>query len=411
MHASLRADYSKMEAGALPLEEAPVIVPDVLEQTVSLMRPKAEAKAQTLVTSIAPDARAIGPVITDAMRIRQVINNLLSNAIKFTPANGSITVGLACEPRGPGRARLRMTVTDTGMGIDKSMFGRLFKPFSQVAVGHSRMDGTGLGLAICKRIVDAMGGQIGVESEGAGRGSTFWFTVELRTQRVLPALSLVRGEELASSEATAPGTPPDYRSVPVPAQLKSARTAVPLDKIDTSVLRGRRMLLAEDNAVNAMLLKRQLSSVEVDLVRRTALQRARTCLTPPHQVHVVDGGLAVAQWCKEKFDCILMDIQMPVRSPSALPRLKRTARRRQVMDGLEAATVIRNLEQREGRRRTPIVALSAGVQPEEVQACHNAGMSDFVPKPVSRALLYQALVNAVREADPSSPMRDVSPES
>jgi anti-sigma regulatory factor (Ser/Thr protein kinase) len=252
-----------MEAGALSLEDTPIDVADLVDQTVTLMRSRALLKSITLTARYDVGVRDFGPLITDALRLRQVINNLVSNAIKFTPDHGSVTIGLTCSLAAPNRVRLRIAVTDTGMGIDDAVRELLFKPFSQLSTGHSRLGGTGLGLAISKRIVDAMGGQIGVDSEGAGRGSTFWITCELRMQRPMPVPRHARlAEEIASGSSPQAS---ENRSSPGP-----PRDPPSLSLICTSGLRGLRMLVVEDNAVNAMLLCRQLKAVEVETVRSTA---------------------------------------------------------------------------------------------------------------------------------------------
>jgi len=165
-------DISKIEAGQLKVEAGAVEIGPLLEKAVRTVKPLAEAKNLTLDLEIDPEA---GPVIADSQRVEQVLLNLLSNAIKFTD-KGSVRV--RCTAEG---AMVRISVTDTGIGIQKDYLERLFKPFTQIETGLSRKyEGTGLGLSISKRLVTLMGGEIMVESE-PGRGSTFSFT--LRRER------------------------------------------------------------------------------------------------------------------------------------------------------------------------------------------------------------------------------------
>lgn len=161
-------DISKIEAGQLKIASEPVEIRPLLEKVVSTVKPLAGAKNLALELEIAPEAVT---VMADSRRVEQVLLNLLSNAIKFTE-QGSVRV--ACTAEGP---MVHITVTDTGIGIQKQDLERLFAPFTQIETGLTRKyEGTGLGLSIAKRLVTLMGGQISVESE-PGRGSTFGFTL------------------------------------------------------------------------------------------------------------------------------------------------------------------------------------------------------------------------------------------
>ncbi|WP_227978118.1 ATP-binding protein [Arenimonas daejeonensis] len=167
-------DYSKLEANKVTLETTSFNLRELLDSVIRLMEKPAESKGLRLTLQMDPAVRLA--VRGDPVRLRQILTNLLSNAVKFTE-RGSVT--LAVTRRGESRTQheLRFEVTDTGIGIAKD--ARLFKAFSQADASTTRLyGGTGLGLVICKRIVDLMGGSIGVESE-PGRGSTFWFEVPL----------------------------------------------------------------------------------------------------------------------------------------------------------------------------------------------------------------------------------------
>jgi signal transduction histidine kinase/FixJ family two-component response regulator len=244
-------DVSKMEAGRLVLVEADVDVEHVVASVVALMRPRAREKGLALHTTLADDVPRM--VRGDGGRLRQVLLNLVANALTFTEV-GSVRLEIARVGGSADRPRLRVAVTDTGPGIAAEAQGRLFQEFSQVdAAGARRPGGTGLGLAICKRIVEAMGGQIGVES-APGRGSTFWFVV---------ALDATRGTRAAEGPAR-----------PAPAG-------------------ALRILVAEDNRVNQE-------------VARGLLERLG------HQVDVVDDGRAAVEAVRRGgYDVVLMDVHMP----------------------------------------------------------------------------------------------------
>jgi signal transduction histidine kinase/CheY-like chemotaxis protein/HPt (histidine-containing phosphotransfer) domain-containing protein len=244
-------DFSKIEAGKLDLEETDFDPSAVLSSVATLLASRAREKGLSLTTSLAPDVpRALRG---DAGRLRQVLLNLVGNAIKFTEA-GSVRVEMARAAPAGDRIPVRVAVVDTGVGISQEAQARLFEEFSQADRSITRrFGGTGLGLAIAKRIVQAMGGKIGVES-APGRGSTFWFT--------------------------APFAPARAEVVAAP-----ARVDVPVPPL--------RILLAEDNLVN--------QQVALGLLRRRG-----------HTVDVVgDGGAAVDAVRARTYDVVLMDVHMP----------------------------------------------------------------------------------------------------
>ena len=296
-------DFSKLEAGQVTLERAPVSVRRLADETTGLI--SIQAAAKDLKLRIKLDEGVPEHVVGDVARLRQVLLNLLSNAVKFTHA-GSVTVKAAWKPDedGPG-GRLRLSVCDTGDGIEKEKLDRLFERFSQADVSINRTHGgTGLGLAISKGIVELMGGRIGVSTR-PGKGSTFWFEVPLEV-----------GQRQAEVEHADAG-------------------------LDFPVLR---VLVVDDTDVNRELVKLMLQPLGC-------------------QVEEASGGAdGVKAAVTQAYDLILMDVRMPG------------------VDGLEATRVIRATSRL--NRRTPILALTADVQPENTQACLAAGMDDVLAKPI-----------------------------
>ncbi|HYD67927.1 PAS domain S-box protein [Azospirillum sp.] len=301
-------DMSKLEAGRLTLERVGFDLRRVVDSTVALMGSRAAEKGLALDVRMAADAPAW--VTGDPTRLRQVLLNLVSNAIKFTEAGGVLVAVDALE------GTVRFTVTDTGIGIAPDVLPHLFAEFVQADSSISRrFGGTGLGLAICKRIVTLMGGSITVDSR-PDAGSAFSFAVPL------PAAEAPSAEALSAETAAAP-------------------------------LRPLRVLLAEDNPVN--------QKVAVALLTRQG-----------HAVAVAaDGAQALDRVRSERYDVVLMDMQMPG------------------MDGLEATRRIRALPGERGR--VPVIALTANALAGDAERCRAAGMDDHVAKPIVPEALAAAL--------------------
>jgi len=306
-------DLSKIEAGKLELEHMEFELAEVARGAYSAFTALANKKGLSFALDI---ERARGRYLGDPTRLRQILYNLISNALKFTE-QGEIRV----TARRDGEV-LTISVRDTGVGIPPESLSKLFAKFDQLDSSTTRrFGGTGLGLAICRELAQLMSGEIGVESE-LGLGSTF--TLRL-------PLPWVGEEKAVGSVIEAAGEQPEI---------------------------ALRVLAAEDNAVNQLVLKTLLHQMGVDPT-------------------VVDNGqLAVEAWEAEAWDVILMDIQMPV------------------MDGLTAAALIRQRERALGREPVPIVALTANAMSHQVEQYITAGMNGHVAKPIQAAELFEALTRA-----------------
>ena len=254
-------DFSKIEAGQLQLEARPFVLDPLLHQIDSLLGAAARAKGLRFAIDAAP--RPDGALVGDPLRLEQVLTNLIGNAIKFTD-QGEIRLSIRTLEQADDRARLRFAVTDTGIGIPPTVLPQLFAAFKQADTSISRrFGGTGLGLAISKRLVDLMGGTLGVDSQ-AGVGSTFWC-------------------ELSFPRAAADPEP----SAATPA----ARTATA-----SPCLAGRHYLIVDDNVLNLDVLERML---ELEGARATRASDGRE-------------ALARLKTQANDFDAVLMDVQMPV---------------------------------------------------------------------------------------------------
>jgi signal transduction histidine kinase/ActR/RegA family two-component response regulator len=312
-------DLSKIEAGKLELEEIAFDLETVAVGAQAPFTALAESKGVALRLDI---ESARGVYQGDPTRLRQILYNLTSNALKFTEA-GEIVLRVT-----PIEAGLELRVSDTGIGIPPDQLPSLFASFSQVDASTARrFGGTGLGLSICRRLADLMGGSIGVESD-LGRGSDFIVT--------LPFCRL--GDQL--------DTPPD---------------APPI--LERSVASELRILAADDNEVNRLVLRTLLEQlgVEAELVE--------------------DGAEAVEAWNRQDWDIILMDVQMPN------------------MDGIAATQAIRQAELATGRQRTPIIGLTANTMSHQVAEYLAAGMDDHVGKPFDIARLFQTIATLLNQED------------
>ena len=314
-------DYSKLEAGRVELETVDFNIEALLDAIVSLMSSRALDKGLDLKSSLADNLPTL--LSSDPTRIRQVLFNLVGNAIKFTESGG-VTIGVSHSTLNADEVLLRVAVEDTGPGIPEEVRVRLFSRFIQADSSISRRHGgTGLGLAISKQLVEMMGGEIGVDSH-VGRGSTFWFTIRCGLGTV---------EQTAAIEAAAPKPETMQRSLHI--------------------------LVAEDHAVNQMLIRALLSKAG-------------------HRSEVVANGLeAVAAIRNKDYDLVLMDVQMPE------------------MDGVAATRAIRKLSGAKGD--VPIIALTANAMAGDREHYMGAGMDDYVSKPIQPDLL-QAAIARVSEA-------------
>jgi signal transduction histidine kinase/ActR/RegA family two-component response regulator len=312
-------DLSKIEAGRFELETIAFDLSELAKGAHSAFTTLANKKGLSFALTIDPDAQ--GVYIGDPTRVRQILYNLISNALKFTD-HGEVRVTVRRDV-----GMLAIVVSDTGVGIAPDRLSSLFEKFVQADVSTTRkFGGTGLGLAICRELTTLMGGSVRAEST-LGHGARF--IVGLPLERA--------GEGQAPASRRAPGPVPD-----APARLNI------------------RVLAAEDNTVNQLVLKTLLHQIGIEPV-------------------VVDNGArAVEAWEASEWDIILMDMQMPE------------------MDGLEATRRIREGEAaRPSRARTPIIALTANAMAHQVQQCVAAGMDGHVAKPLEAHKLFEALETAL----------------
>ena len=323
-------DLSKIEAGKLNLETVDLDISATVERVAEMLSVRARAKQIGLEWSIDPDADV--PVRGDPVRLGQVLTNLIGNAVKFTE-KGRVLVRVSREKQDQSRAWLRFAVTDTGIGISKEALPYLFQPFTQADSSTTRKyGGTGLGLAISKQIVEAMGGQIGAESE-AGEGSTFWFVAPLEKQ--IGAVAARGGrQETGETQAQA------FQAPAVADTSRDLRSQV-------------RILVVEDNAVNREVAVMQLER---------AGYKADTA---------TNGREALEALAGRSYDITLMDCQMPD------------------MDGYQAT---REIRRREGRSsRMIIIAMTAHALQGDREECLAAGMDDYITKPIRQQELTRVL--------------------
>ncbi len=311
-------DFSKIEAGEIKLARDDFTMDRLVGGIAELHRASAEAKGLTFHWTVAPDAG--GRFAGDTVRLTQVLSNLLSNAVKFTD-EGSVSLDVTTD----GEVT-RFAVADSGIGFDDEVRARLFKRFEQADASiRRRFGGTGLGLAISRSLVELMDGTIDVESQ-PGEGAVF---------TVLIPLERLEGE----------------------AAVEGPALSQPLD------IAGCRVLLAEDHPTNQKVVQLILDSVGVEPV-------------------IVENGLLALERLKaERFDVVLMDMQMPE------------------LDGLSATAMLRAYELEAGLPRTPVIMLTANALDEHVRASHEAGADMHLSKPIHAIALIESIIEAIAARD------------
>jgi signal transduction histidine kinase/BarA-like signal transduction histidine kinase len=305
-------DFSKMESQAIQLDSIPTDISEAVKQIKKVHEPNCLRKGITMQVQI---DKELPTVWLDIVRFNQVVNNLISNAIKFTD-EGGVTLKITKQAETENSVHLLTEIHDTGIGISAEQQEKIWEAFTQASVSTNRLyGGTGLGLPIVKRIVQAMGGDVHIKSE-SGKGSCFYFEVEL---------------ELASAHELDETAPKAKRN-----------------------LKGKKVLLVEDNQINVMVGKQILekTNLAVDVA--------------------YDGQQAVDMVQADAYDAVLMDIQMPV------------------MDGYTATTEIRKFN-----TTLPILGLSASVFMEVKDKIFHSGMNGFIFKPFEPEDLLNQVEDAV----------------
>jgi PAS domain S-box-containing protein len=346
-------DFSKIEADKLTLQHENFSLKALLDELIQLFQIRTAAKGLSLSLDIDP----LVPLALrgDPFRLRQILVNLVGNAIKFT-GQGGVSISVFQQEQTGARCLLRFHVKDSGIGIPDNALDTLFNQFVQLDTGPSRRyGGTGLGLAISKRLAVLMGGDIGFSSQ-TGKGSDFWFTVQLEIAADAPANPNASPTAELDAFPLRQGEP---SGKPAPNQDRRKKVA--------------KILVVEDGEINRLVVTAMLGKAgyHVDIAQ--------------------DGvkGLEAAR--SGDYDLILMDVHMPE------------------MDGYEATAAIRNLPDHPSR--VPILALTANAMQEDRNACFAVGMNDFISKPVKKGHLLAKVANWLRKTDEDAPALALTPAS
>jgi len=324
-------DLAKVDAGKMTFEQIPFKMERSIAAILHLFQTKIQEKNLKLEKEY--DNRIPEALLGDPVRLNQIILNLVSNAVKFT-TKGKITVSVKLLDEDEKEASIEFAVTDTGIGIPESKIEKIFENFQQATSGTSRLyGGTGLGLAIVKQLVEAQSGTIQVSSK-ENEGSTFSFVLKFQKTN----------------------TETEFESEPIEPDLN---------------ITGIKVLVAEDIALNQLLMRTLLEDFgfECDIAD--------------------NGKIATDKIQAQKYDVVLMDLQMPV------------------MNGFEATGFIRN----ELKSDIPIIALTADVTTVDLTKCKTVGMNDYIAKPVDEKLLYRKIVGIVKKTPKvTEVILDVQPE-
>ena len=365
-------DHAKLEAGHMTVDAVDFNLRDLLNQSTRLWRGPARAKG--LKFRIEGAATVPTAVRGDPMRLRQVLNNLISNAMKFT-VEGSITLRLNVWAEDTGGHAVLIEVADTGPGMTPEQLARLFTPFDQTADGVSaRHGGTGLGLAISRQLTELMGGRLTARSS-VGHGASFTLALRLDAAQAEVAVASTLDQESRDAVARALSTRPSSRpSAPAtPSPAAQSLTGAPAEAIpapetpepstDEDEGRPMRVLVVDDHDINRRAIQLILQPLGCDIATAA-------------------DGMAALKICEAtSFDLIFMDVRMPELDG------RETTRRLRAGNGPNALV--------------PVIAVTADTSPEDIAACTEAGMTYFVPKPITPPMLLGAInhVMTLAQAD------------
>lgn len=314
-------DMSRIESGKMEIEETEFDLSALVEGIRTMFNAKAQAEGiEFLVTSDIDDIKI---VIGDDLRMNQVLLNVISNAMKFTPEGGSVSLHCACSKIDDAQALVRFIIRDTGIGMSEEFMAHMFEPFEQAKnISNKQYKGTGLGLPISHNLVQMMHGEIKVDST-EGKGTVFDITLPL--------------------------------GISSKSELPNQRSVSEAD-MDTYHFVGKRILIAEDNEINAEIVKKMLEYTGADIE------------------HVWNGKEAVEVFrnaAEGYFDLILMDMQMPE------------------MNGGEAVRIIRQQSRKDAG--LPIIALTANAFNSDMEQALAGGMDDYLTKPIEMKKLYSTI--------------------
>ncbi|WP_439477204.1 ATP-binding protein [Brevundimonas sp.] len=381
-------DHAKLDAGHMTVDQVDFNLRDLLNQTTRLWRGPARVKGLKLRVEGAASIPAA--VRGDPMRVRQVLNNLISNAMKFTET-GSITLRLNAWSEEPGGHAVLIEVADTGPGLTADQMARLFTPFDQTVDGVSALHGgTGLGLAISRQLAELMDGRLTVRSR-PGAGAQFTLALRLQPGEMVEAAPTVLDQEsrdavarALSGRPTTPSTPataaqslaaaprpvaapapetpaPEtLASTPEPVGIAVAAEAQPdpvMEDGEEDEGRPMRVLVVDDHDINRRAIQLILQPLGCDIATAA-------------------DGMAALKICEHTaFDLIFMDVRMPELDG------RETTRRIRAGDGPNAGV--------------PIIAVTADTSPDDIAACTDAGMTYFVPKPITPPMLLGAITHVM----------------
>ena len=444
-------DFSKIEAGKLVLENAPFNLRDLLQDTLTMLAPEAHGKQLELVSLIYRDTPQA--LVGDSLRLKQVLTNLVSNAIKFTH-QGTVAVRAMLEEEDDEHAQLRISVTDTGIGLSEEDLRQLFHAFSQADNSISRQaGGTGLGLVISKRLVEQMGGEIGVEST-PGQGSDFWISLSLPKADPLDEVDcaavhglrvgLLDGHDLArqalrhqledagldvleyasaSDLLEAVANSPDARPIDL-AVLSIDSRALPPERLGQYLheleAQGCKSLtlcpttdqmlyhqeLGDDHRqlLSKPICTRQLHESLCDLLGARPPSRSESAPAPltqsrPPRLLCVDDNLANLLLVETLLNDLGAKVTAVDSGFAALDQVRQHSFdlifmdvQMPGMDGLKTTEAIRAWETEQARAQTPIVALTAHALANERRALLQGGMDDYLTKPINEHQLSQVVL-------------------